>query len=82
MNTELLRRAIEEALNRSGMTAGLPKVTVDASQLNSLLLHYEQVQFERDKLWLAVQQAAEYLDSARRETHGAIATIKRHRGEE
>jgi hypothetical protein len=41
MSTESFRRAVDEALNRPGMTAGLAKVTVDAGELAHLLDHYE-----------------------------------------
>jgi transcriptional regulator with XRE-family HTH domain len=40
---EQIRRALAEALDASGMRVGLPKVTVDASQLRSLLDHHDEL---------------------------------------
>jgi len=38
-----VRRAIEEAANRGGMTAGMPKVTIDASDATRLCLLAERL---------------------------------------
>jgi len=64
MNTELLRRAIEEALNRPGMTAGLPKVTVDAARLAHLLDHYEWLRDEEKRLTIEVERLRDALERA------------------
>jgi len=63
MNTELLRRAIEEALNRPGMTAGLPKVTVDAARLAHLLDHYEWLRDEEKRLTVEVGRLRSKLET-------------------
>jgi hypothetical protein len=64
MNTESFRRAVDESLNRSGMTAGLPKVTVDAARLAHLLDHYEWLREEEKKLLADVSVLLEALEDA------------------
>lgn len=47
---EQIRREVDEAFNRNGMKVGLPKVTVDASQLKHLLDHHDAHRDEAEKL--------------------------------
>ena len=58
---DTLRRQLDDAYRAqdSGMSVGLPKVTVDASQLKHLLDHYDalvSVCMERDVLYEALAE--------------------------
>ena len=66
MSTESFRRAVDEALNRPGMTAGLAKVTVDAGELAHLLDHYEWLRDEEKKLLADVSALINALENAAR----------------
>ena len=47
---EQLRDGADLALRRKGMIVGLPKVSVDASQLKSLLNHHDAYKKEYERL--------------------------------
>lgn len=58
---DTLRRQLDDVYRTqdSGMSVGLPKVTVDASQLKHLLDHYDAlvgVRVERDMLYEALEE--------------------------
>ena len=58
---DTIRRLVDDAYRAqdSGMSVGLPKVTVDASQLKHLLDHYDalaDVRVERDMLYEALEE--------------------------
>ena len=63
MNTEPFRRAIEEAMHRPGVTAGLPKVTVDAGLLSHLLDHYERLLDEERLLTIEIERLRSKLET-------------------
>ncbi len=50
MSHDTLRRLVSDAYNTqsAGMTVGLPRVSVDASQLRALIAHHDSLKAERD----------------------------------
>lgn len=76
MNIDHLRRAVKDATSRSGMTVGLPKVTVDASQLNHLLDHYEQLQSEHRELCKSLRKTANLLEDIQIEALDTVANYE------
>lgn len=67
MSHDTLRRLVSDAYNTqsAGMTVGLPRVKVDASQLRALIAHYDSLIAERDTLRAEVERlTAERQESA------------------
>jgi uncharacterized coiled-coil DUF342 family protein len=58
MSHDTLRRLVSDAYNTqsAGMTVGLPRVKVDASQLRALIAHYDSLIAERDTLRADVER--------------------------
>ena len=72
MSHDTLRRLVSDAYNTqsAGMTVGLPRVKVDASQLRALIAHYDSLIAERDTLRAEVERHAEIIKAwERREKH-------------
>jgi len=66
MSHDTLRRLVSDAYNTqsAGMTVGLPRVKVDASQLRALIAHYDSLIAERDTLRAEVERLNALLDVA------------------
>ncbi len=68
MSHETIRRLVRDAYNTqsAGLTVGLPRVSVDASQLQALLKHHDHLKAERDAIERrTIERCAEVCDQLR-----------------